>query len=770
VTPEPETDEARSITVSATPAGASPIAVTVPINTPTVIDLASSVSGSGVTSVVIGTRPSHGTATANALRVTYTPATDYFGTDSFTYSAVGVTGTSSPATVSITIVGRPDPRQNATVTGVLAAQAATGERFAQAQIGNFQQRMESLHRREAAEPPARMAAAPAAQPLKERDFLERSYASAVQIPFAAEAVSLVTTGSVPVNARWTNFWVSGNARFGRRDASGTQGLEFSTTGLSLGADRRFSERFSAGLGAGYARDSTDIGTDGSTSKARGYSIAAYGSFQPTPRTFVDGVIGYGWLDLSSRRYVPVLDAFASADRDGTYGFGSIAAGYEHRANGVLFSPYGRFDYAASKLDGAMESGAGVYALAYGSQRYPVSQGALGLRAETIRESDWGWMNLRARAEYRHLFKGAGSSTIAYADIPGVDYLYTPAITNRNSLALGLGTDLISRGGLAVALDWQYQRASARESDQGVRLTISQDLDGRGYASWLPGWRLEATKPRDLQVDAGFMYDDNASRSQNADEKLSDSSFSGNVRWNEIRELNPNTRATLNLVGGGEVFRRYNGLSRATAGVEGELQYRASGAFTAPTFALFANAYADMYESRKRDGGRYAAGASVRAALADRISAFGAYTHTRRTAEDEVFEGRDDSLRLNLDYQWSGKSTLYFTGEYRRGDFYGTGREPQLGSTLPHTRDFEHHALETADDVFPGYHAYRFDATSWITTAGWNWSIGPRESIDLSWRRVDTKPRGSWGVETLYGTVIIGKYVTNQFFLVYLVSF
>jgi outer membrane autotransporter protein len=723
-----------------------------------------------VTSVVIGTRPAHGIAIANGLRVTYTPATDYFGADSFTYSAVGVTGNSSPATVSITIVGRPDPRQNATVTGMLAAQAASAERFAQTQIGNFQQRMESLHRRESVEVPARMAAAPTAD-VPSPDFLQRSYASAVQIPFAAEAVSLVTTGSVPVHARWANFWVSGNARFGRRgEGSASQGLEFSTSGLSLGADHRFSNQFAAGLGAGYARDRTDVGTDGSTSKAHGYSIAAYGSFQPTPRTFIDGVVGYGWLDLSSRRFVPLLGVFASADRDGHYGFASIAAGYEHRENGVLLSPYGRLDYASSILDAATETGGGVFSLNYGRSRSPISQGALGFRGETIRESDWGWVQPARACGISPPLQGRGLVDDRLRRHSGCRLpLYAHDHESQfPRVRIGHRSHLPRRphGRARVAVPAGF-RARERPGRAAHDLPGSRRTRLRLVAAGVPHGGDEAARPADgrgLHVRRQRLALAERRRETLRLFLLGQPALEQHLPPEPEHARDPQSRRWRGSV------QALHGTFRATAGIEGELQYRTSGAFTAPTFALFAHANVDAYESRLRDGARYAAGASVRAALTDRVSAFGAYTHTRRTAENEVFEGRDDSLRLNLDYQWSRKSTLYVTADYRRGDFFGSGKEPELGNSLPHTHDFQNHALETADDAFPGYSAYRFDANTWITTLGWNWSIGPRESIDLSWRRVESKPRGSWGVETLYGTVIIGRYVTNQFFLVYLVSF
>ena len=761
-----------TVTVTATPPTAAPLSVTVLINTPITLDMRGLVSGTAVTTVSVVTRPAHGTTTTSGLQITYTPALDYFGPDSFTYVANGATGASAPATVTITVIGRPDPTRNPTVTGLLSAQAASAERFSQAQISNFQGRMESLHRRETAAPAAQAASAAPAQP-SAPTFLQSSYASAAQLPFAAEAVSLATTGGAAVNRNWANFWVSGNARFGRRGPTGSiQGLEFTTNGISLGADHRFSDRFAMGAGVGYGRDTTDIGADGSHSKAKSVSIGAYGSYQPTPQTFVDTVVGYGTLDFTSRRFVAPVNDFATGGRDGDYFFASIAAGWEHRGNGVLLSPYGRLDHSNATLDAATESGAGVYALTYGRQRNPITQGVLGLRAESLHEAHSGWFNLRGRAEWRHLFKGAGSATIAYADIPGVDYLYSPTTTQRNSLVLGLGTEYILRGGLTAGIEYQYLRASSRDSDQGIRLFISQDLDNRGYVSWLPGFRMEPVPARDVQVDAGFMYDDNVSRAQASADELNDYSFSANARLSHIWPFGSNVRVVGNAVIGGEAFRKYNGLSRATAGVEGEVQYRASGAWAEPTWAVFANAHADAYESHLRDGARYGAGVSARVPVTDRISFFGAYTHSRRTAEGEVFDGRDDSVRGNFDYQWDPRRTLYLTGEYRRGDVVGSGRAPGPGNIFPHSHDFANTALESIDDAFPGldYHAYRFKAGTTITTLGYNWSIGPRESIDFSWRRVETKPRGSWGVETIYGTVILGRYVTNQFFLLYLVSF
>ncbi|RYF90650.1 MAG: tandem-95 repeat protein, partial [Caulobacteraceae bacterium] len=100
-----------SLTV-ATPA--APVAidksgVAVPWNSPgTAIDLSASITGVR-SSLAIGTAPAHGTVSVAGEAVTYTPATGYYGADSFTFTATGPGGTSNVATVSLTVGVPPAP-------------------------------------------------------------------------------------------------------------------------------------------------------------------------------------------------------------------------------------------------------------------------------------------------------------------------------------------------------------------------------------------------------------------------------------------------------------------------------------------------------------------------------------------------------------------------------------------------------------------------------------------------------------------------------------
>ena len=103
-----------SVNGQTSPAGASftfidrPIAADKPgvaaaYNTGTAIDLSTSISGGPHSGITIASAASHGTLSIAGDVVTYTPATGYFGPDSFTYTASGPGGISNVATVSLTV-------------------------------------------------------------------------------------------------------------------------------------------------------------------------------------------------------------------------------------------------------------------------------------------------------------------------------------------------------------------------------------------------------------------------------------------------------------------------------------------------------------------------------------------------------------------------------------------------------------------------------------------------------------------------------------------
>ncbi|MGV1909782.1 putative Ig domain-containing protein [Agrobacterium vitis] len=91
-----------SITINAAAPIANALTATVTANSSDNV-LAPSITGGAATAVTIASSPSHGAATVSGTNFIYTPTAGYSGSDSFTYTATNATGTSSPATVIITV-------------------------------------------------------------------------------------------------------------------------------------------------------------------------------------------------------------------------------------------------------------------------------------------------------------------------------------------------------------------------------------------------------------------------------------------------------------------------------------------------------------------------------------------------------------------------------------------------------------------------------------------------------------------------------------------
>jgi outer membrane autotransporter protein len=270
------------------------------------------------------------------------------------------------------------------------------------------------------------------------------------------------------------FWSSGSIKLGTYD-NGAINLESTLVGVSAGVDYRFSPDLAGGIGLGYGRDFTRIGTMGSRSAAESVSMAVYGSYRPAPGFFIDGVAGYGVVSFDSQRFVAATGDLAMGLRYGDQYFGTLTFGYEYSEGGLRMSPYGRLAGSKSTLDGFVESGAGIWDLAYGQQTVDSLAGVLGLRLEYDIPMEWGMLTPRGRIEYSHDFVGSSAASIGYADTGTLPYLLNVDGLATDHLALELGIDARFGGNASVGLDYgisfglsqgeQAHRLGARMSAQ-----------------------------------------------------------------------------------------------------------------------------------------------------------------------------------------------------------------------------------------------------------------------------------------------------------------
>ena len=443
-------------------------------------------------------------AAAPVYLLGFTPTSTFSGTATITYTLSNAIATSTPATIQVSVSPRKDPSTDPDVSGLINAQIQAAQRFATTQISNYHQRLEALHGTghapsgngiTVALPSARGDAQARCQDvfgiaaheacLRGDSTVGRPLARGKRITDAKgtkdgtaaddAGPDLPGADAGPGNADAPNlaFWSAGTLDFGFANA-GTQrsGFRFTTGGITAGADYRVSDKFSVGAGFGYGRDSTDIGSAGTKSTGDAYSVALYGSFRPQPTLFIDGVAGFGTLSFDSRRWVTDASDFATGKRNGKQVFASVSAGYEHRDNVWLISPYGRLSVSESTLDQFSETGAGTNALTYFQQTVTTLSGTLGLRTEYAQKTRWGTFLPYARVEYQHDFNGQSNAGLAYADMAAFGPAYTVSGSpyGRDRMQVGLGTKFRT-GPLTFGLDYSVM-VGMGGLQQGVRLTFA----------------------------------------------------------------------------------------------------------------------------------------------------------------------------------------------------------------------------------------------------------------------------------------------------------
>jgi uncharacterized protein YhjY with autotransporter beta-barrel domain len=467
---------------SITTTGPTPVAmnrtVQLAAGTSTTIDLTAGATGGPFDGVAIVSAPaaSEGRASLSTVngtyRLSFTAAAQASGTVVVGYTISNAWQTSAVATITFTVVARPDPSKDQEVIGLVNAEAQTAERFATTQIENFGSRIEQLHDERTRQADSFNIQVGVTQPNNAGGpqptgasgapgtVGQTAQAGPSQLPaglpagVSAKGETGLSTGDPtdPVEGGRLAGWTGGFVNFGSSDTSAIQ-LSHTLVGVSGGVDYRFSQNFTGGVGAGYGHDVSDIGENGTQSTGQAVSAAVYGSYHPSP-VFIDAMVGASHLDFDSDRFVTTTGDIASGSRGGTQFFGSLTPGYEYRRESWLVSPYGRFQAAWTRLDAFTEGGAGAYDLAYGNQSLSMLSAVAGIRGELAIPKSWGVLSLKSRFEYTHDFAGSSWASLGYADTGTLPYGVDVLGLSHNSMSVEFGIEAQLEHGVALSFGYR----------------------------------------------------------------------------------------------------------------------------------------------------------------------------------------------------------------------------------------------------------------------------------------------------------------------------
>ena len=472
------TSTPATATIQVTPLpGPQALAISTTANTPVTIDPTQGATGGPFTAVAIATAPpaAAGTATVAGLRILFTPNPVFAGTAVFTYTLSNAFGTSAPAQISVTVAARPDPSLDPDVIGLVNAQLDAARRFYQSQIRNFENRLEALRNGQHGLSVGVGAAVPGQQPPSNAAPGQSSNAS----PDAprgggASADSGPADSGIELPDR-LGIFVNGMVNLGDRNGTArANGFGFSTDGLSLGVDYRFSDAFVLGIGGGYASDSDTIGTDGTASNAEAYNVTLYGTYDPTDQIYIDGILTYGSLAYDSRRFTGTAGDFALGHRNGNQLYGAVTGGYELHDGSLSMAPYARLEVSSSQLDRFTETGGGIAGLIFNQQTLDTTTGILGFRADYAWSLEDAILSPHVRFEYEHEFAGANRTSILFADQPsGTAFGLQPDPVVRNYFTLGVGANYLMENGLSVFVDYEALLGFTNEASHTITFGVSK---------------------------------------------------------------------------------------------------------------------------------------------------------------------------------------------------------------------------------------------------------------------------------------------------------
>ena len=252
--------------------------------------------------------------------------------------------------------------------------------------------------------------------------LKDSPSYGVLLASASSDLSRLGIYSAPIN-KDTGLFFTASTIFGEQDSSINQsGYDFTSTSLTFGLDRRFSDNLALGIFGGVNQTDTDINDAGSKSDVTGGTLGLYGTRQ-WGEFYMDGAISYGLSRHENTRRIvlPGIDRKAISDPDG--GLFSMYAGIgrDFEVSGWNITPYAAIRYIRAEIDGYTETGAGSLNLSVDSHETDFIQPGIGARVSKTYSSPLGELTPFLTASYRHRYgedEGSVGARLADVQTPG----------------------------------------------------------------------------------------------------------------------------------------------------------------------------------------------------------------------------------------------------------------------------------------------------------------------------------------------------------------
>ncbi|MDA8829284.1 autotransporter domain-containing protein [Candidatus Pelagibacter bacterium] len=246
-------------------------------------------------------------------------------------------------------------------------------------------------------------------------------------------------GMVP--RKW-KVWSSGYLKKGKiKLKSGKLNQEFDSDALTIGMDKIIRKNTLFGIAIRLEDQDTDVGQLGTKIKSNAKSTTIYSSWHKNSSTFIDGLVGYGYIDNDLTR---IEQANTSNTLTGNRGvkqyFTSIKFNKIMDKDNLTSLLFGRFDYGLSKLESFSETG-NIQALKFEEQDLKNKSISIGALTKYKKKIKKGYFLPYGRIEFFENLTPDSEAKASYISDPNTKYSYIVKEDYSNSLKLELGFDL-----------------------------------------------------------------------------------------------------------------------------------------------------------------------------------------------------------------------------------------------------------------------------------------------------------------------------------------
>jgi hypothetical protein len=283
---------------------------------------------------------------------------------------------------------------------------------------------------------------------------------------------------------------------------GERAFDFDGKELSIGLDYRLpGEKIIIGGALGYNKLNSHFTAQSGNTKLNGRHLSVYGSYLPTNKIYIDGIVSVGNNAIKGSRPLPVYDKTtetgetaeerigtgdvditgkALADTNSHQLSASIGMGYEFNRNALNITPYTRFDYTKTDIDAYTETvldnnplgrDSRGMALSINKQRGDSLIGVIGIRTSYPMSSSGGVFVPQASVELNRQLK-TDERSINAAPLLGILNIDAPRAEtselDRTYLKLGLGVSALFPNGHSGFIQIESLQASNDLSDTAIK--------------------------------------------------------------------------------------------------------------------------------------------------------------------------------------------------------------------------------------------------------------------------------------------------------------